>query len=260
MMKKGMCLLAGCLAVVWLLNGCGQSGNGTETADTSAETTAEKETGTTTGTAVETTVETTAETTVETIVETTVETQEEPSAEELKEPSLLWWELYNPNGIDTLTAAISNPNDVPVDVSYDVVYLKDGAEVVRCEGFANFSIRPGDWDIVWANYDIPKAEDVDEVKLENITVTESAYPPVKGSYEYAGTTDGEAFFEFTFESAPSLANITFLLYSDKNGNGQFDKGEIVVTVTDSLTEQKGTVSFDTVGYEYTDYEVFYNAY
>ena len=27
-----------------------------------------------------------------------------------------WRELYNPNGLDTVTAVISNPNDVPIDV------------------------------------------------------------------------------------------------------------------------------------------------
>lgn len=179
---------------------------------------------------------------------------------ELAVPVMEWWELYNPNGFDTFTAVITNPNSVAIDVSYDLVYYKGGKETARNESFANFSILPGREDIIWANYDIPKSTDVDEVKMENVVVTETSYEPIDGKYEYVGTTDGEAFFDFTFDSKPTLASITFLLYNDNNQNGQFDKGEIVVTSTTSLMEQTGRVSLETDVYSYTDYEVFFTAY
>lgn len=190
----------------------------------------------------------------------TVDDTETGGETELLAPVTEWWELYNPNGFDTLTAVISNPNDIAVDVSYDIVFYKDGAEVSRIEYCDNFSILPNGRDIIWVNADVPSADEADDVKLENIFVSKSAYPPINGSYEYAGITDGEACFDFTFDSKPTLASIRFLLYNDNNSNGQFDKGEIVVTSTASLTEQTGRVSFDTNVYSYTNYEVFFTAY
>ena len=232
-MKKLSLLLACCLIMCLILTGCGGKNGDTPTTPDSTQSSAnEQETTNKAGNA---------------------------DAEELKAAVLEWWELYNPNGIDTITGVMENTNDVAVDVSYDLVFYKDGAEVSRLEDFANFSILPHGRDILWANVNIPKSTDADDVKLENVIVTESAYPPIDGKYEYAGTTDGEVFFDFEFDSKPQLANITFLLYNDKNGNKQFDKGEIVVTCTDSLTEKTGRVSFEATGYDYTDYEVFFNA-
>ena len=235
-MKKLSLLLACCLIICLILTGCGGKNGDTPTVPDSTQSSNEQETAN----------------------EPSNEGEKTDSAE-LKAPVLEWWELYNPNGIDTITGVMENTNDVAVDVSYDLVFYKEGAEVSRLEDFANFSILPHGRDILWANVNIPKSTDADDVKLENVIVTESAYPPIDGKYEYAGTTDGEVFFDFEFDSKPQLANITFLLYNDKNGNKQFDKGEIVVTSTDSLTEKTGRVSFEATGYDYTDYEVFFNA-
>ena len=178
----------------------------------------------------------------------------------LADPVMNWWELYNPNGFDTLTAELYNPNDVPVEVTYDLVYYKDGVEIARSEDFFSQGILPEGRDLVWANVGIPKAAEADDVKLENVTVSMAYYLPIDGKYKYAETVDGEAYFDFEFDSKPTLATVTFLLYSDKNGNKSFDKGEIVVTSTESLTEQTGRVSFITEGYDYTDYEVYFTAY
>ena len=179
---------------------------------------------------------------------------------ELVAPNMEWWELYNPNGFDTLTALISNPNEVPIDVTYDVVYYKDGAEVARNEMFSNFNILPGHKDIIWANYDIPKSIDVDDVKMENVMVSKASYTPIDGEYEYAGVINNEAYFDFKFEKKPTLASITFLLYNDKNQNKKFDKGEIVGISTASLMEQTGRVFFETDIQAYTNYEVYFTAY
>ena len=179
---------------------------------------------------------------------------------EFSDPILKWWELYNPNGFDALTAVIKNPNNASIDVTYDVVYYKNGSEVARNEDFANFSILPGGESVIWANYDVPKNTTVDDVKLENIQVSKTSYEPIKGNYKYTETVDGQAYFEFEFEQKPTLANITFVLYNDKNGNKKYDKGEIVVTSTDSIMEQRGLASFDTDVFGYTDYEVYFVAY
>lgn len=233
-MKKRILLLAGCLMICLLLVGCG--GTADDVQDVQNDT------------AVQGSTEPTGNDPV----------NDRPA--ELAAPVMEWWELYNPNGFNTLTAVIVNPNDVPIDVSYDLVYYKDGEEVARNEYFSNFSILSGHKDIIWANYDIPKSTDADDVKMENVTVSESYYAPIDGKYEYIGTTDGEAYFDFTFESKPTLATIWFVLYSDNNQNGQFDRGEIVVTSMASLTEQTGRVYFETGGYSYTNYEVFFTAY
>lgn len=234
MMKKRTLILAGCLMFCLLLTGCG---------------------GTT-----DTVQDVRDDTVVQEAAESTVNDAAGDNTAELAAPIMEWWELYNPNGFDTVTAAIVNPNDVPIDVSYDLVYYKDGEEVARNEYFTSFGILPGHKDLIWANYDIPKSTDADDVKMENVTVSEAYYTPIDGTYEYVGTTDGEAYFDFTFESKPTLATISFLLYSDDNHNGQFDQGEIVVTSIASLTEQTGRVSFETTGYSYTDCEVFFTAY
>ena len=178
---------------------------------------------------------------------------------EFTAPVLEWWDLYNPNGFDTITAVIRNDNDASIDVSYDLVYYKDKKEIARSEGFSNFNILPKHKDIVWANFNIPKAGDVDEIRMENVVVTKSYYGAIDGKYEYLGTTDGEARFKFEFEKKPKLANISFVLYSDKNGDKKCGKGEIIVVMTDSIMEQVGEVSFDVEGYDFTDYEVYFTA-
>lgn len=234
-MKKIGLLMVGVLMVSLLLAGCGKSGGGTEGPK-----------------------ETTAPAATEPVG--TKEENVTNTSSELVAPAMEWWDLYNPNGFDTFTAVIKNTNSVPVDVSYDLVYYKDGKEIGRSEYFTNFSILPGKKDIIWANFDIPKSEDVDDVKMENVTVTEATYGAIDGKYEYLGTDGNEALFNFEFDSKPTLATITFLLYNDNNGNGQCDKGEIVITSIAPLMEKSGTVSFDTDVFSYTDYEVYFTAY
>ncbi len=233
-MKKLNLLLACCLIMCLILTGCGGKNGDTPTTPDNTQSNSSGKQEPANGT-------------------------ENTDVAELAAPTLEWWELYNPNGFDTITGVIENPNDIAVDVSYDLVFYKDGAAFLKLEDFANFSILPHGRDILWANVNIPKSTDADDVKLENAVVTKSAYPPIDGKYEYVGTTDGKAFFDFEFERKPQLADITFLLYNDENGNNRFDKGEIVVTSTASLMEQTGRVSFETNVYDYTDYEVFFTA-
>lgn len=178
------------------------------------------------------------------------------------DPEIKWWQLYNPNGFDTFTGIMYNPNNVPIDVSYDLVFYKDGQEVSRSEDWSNFSIDAFGESVMWGNWEIPVAEDVDEVKMENIRVGESYYPPVKAKWEFTEEVDNKTYFNFEFEKKITAATIWFFLYNDYNGNGRCDAGELDSTSIASLTEQKGTVYFEThvMGDNYTAYEVFYAAY
>lgn len=195
------------------------------------------------------------------ITDTPIPTENPGPETQLKEPTMDWWELYNFGGFDYFTAAVTNPNAVSIDITFDVVFFKDGVEVLRQAEWSSFNIMPGCKEIIWSNYDIPKSVDVDDVRLENFYVSESYYPSIDGHYEYAGILNGnQATFNFTFDETPTLATITFVLYNDNNANGKFDKGEIVCIPVASLMEQTGSVYFDTDVTPYTNYEVFFNAY
>ena len=182
------------------------------------------------------------------------------TTEELLEPVIEWWELYDPNGFDTLTALIANPNDIDIDVSYDIVFYKDKNEISRIQYCDSFSVAANGKAIIWANVDVPSATDADDVKLENIYISKAHNLAIGGKYEYAGIIDGHACFDFTFDSKPEFATIWFVLYKDDNGNGRFDKGEISVVDFDNLMEQTGRASFNVNVYPYTDFEVYFTAY
>lgn len=178
----------------------------------------------------------------------------------LKDPIVEWCELYNPNGFDTITCVISNPNKVDIDFTYDLVFYKDGKEVSRQEDWSKFQISPKHNDVIWGNVGIPKSIDVDEIKMENITVSKSYYESIDAKIKYIETIDDEAYFSVKHDKKPNLSNITFLLYNDKNKNKKCDKGELVVTSIADTMEKEDKVSFETSGYNYTDYEIYYNAY
>lgn len=178
----------------------------------------------------------------------------------LKDPIVEWCELYNPNGFDTITCVISNPNKVDIDFTYDLVFYKDGKEVSRQEDWSKYQISSKHKDIIWGNHDIPKSIDVDEIKMENITVSKSYYESIDAEIKYIETIDDEAYFSVKHDKKPTLSNITFLLYNDKNKNKKCDKGEVVVTSNADTMEKEDKVSFITEGYDYTDYEIYYNAY
>ena len=178
----------------------------------------------------------------------------------LKDPIVEWCELYNPNGFDTITCVISNPNKVDIDFTYDLVFYKDGKEVSRQEDWSKYQISSKHKDIIWGNHDIPKSIDVDEIKMENITVSKSYYESIDAEIKYIETIDDEAYFSVKHDKKPTLNSITFLLYNDKNKNKKCDKGELVVTSIADTSEKEDKVSFETSGYNYTDYEIYYNAY
>ena len=101
---------------------------------------------------------------------------------------------------------------------------------------------------------------VDEVKMENITVSKAYHESIDAEIKYIETIDDEAYFSVKHDKKPTLNSITFLLYNDKNKNKKCDKGELVVTSIADTSEKEDKVSFETSGYNYTDYEIYYNAY
>lgn len=178
----------------------------------------------------------------------------------LMEPKLEWCQLYNPNGFNTVTCVVSNPNEDDIDITYDLVYYKDKKEVARSEQFANFNISSEHNALIWANNDIPKNTDVDMVVMENIEVVKSYNQSIDATYNYVGITDNKAYFDFEFTKKPTLASVWFVLYNDNNKNNKLDQGEIVVTSIASTTNQKDKLYFETDVFKYTNYEVFYEAY
>lgn len=184
----------------------------------------------------------------------------EEVSDNLKNPVLEWCQLYNPNGFDTITCIVSNPNKVDIDFTYDLVFYKDGKEVSRQEDWSKFQISSKHKDIIWGNVDIPKSKDVDDVKMENITVSKAYNESIDAEIKYVETIDDEAYFSVKHDKKPTISSITFLLYNDKNKNKKCDKGEVVVTSIADTSEKEDKVYFITEGYDYTDYEIYYNAY
>lgn len=180
--------------------------------------------------------------------------------EELKEPILKWAEVYNPNGFNTVTGVISNPNKTDIDITFDLVYYKNEAEVGRTEGAYICGVSSKHDALVWANYDVPNPEDVDDVRMENVSASEAYYKPIDAKIEFDRTEGNKAIFKVKHDKKPTLNNISFLLYNDSNGNKKCDKGEILVVSMTSTLEQEAEVCFETDVFGYTDYEVYYNAY
>lgn len=184
----------------------------------------------------------------------------------LKDPIVEWCQLYNPNGFDTITCVISNPNTVDIDITYDLVFYKDGNEVSRQEEWSNFQISPKHKDVIWGNVDIPKSIDVDEVKMENITVTKAYYESIDADIKYVETIEDKAYFSVKHTKKPTIDYIYVFYYNDINNNKKCDKGELNVVGSFSTTDIESKFDVDTnvvgskYGIDYNEYEIYYNAY
>lgn len=187
--------------------------------------------------------------------------QVEVKTDVLLSPVMEWWQIFNPNGFDTFTALITNPNDKTIDVSYDLVYYKDGKEVARNEYFANYNILPNHQDIIWANYDILKADEVDEVKMENVVVTEATTSPIDGTFELDGIgTRGELYYLALLDKEPTYMSAWFVFYTDENNNDKFDKGEIHYVENKGYELEDKWIVVEPLDFNYTDVDVYFTAY
>lgn len=181
---------------------------------------------------------------------------------DVKEPVIDFWEIYNPNGIITFSAVLSNPNAFDIDITFDVVYYKNGKEVARSNDWWANSMSPSHGTLIWGNWEIPKPAEVDEVRLDVSYVGAACSPAIETKYKLAETTASQAFYDFTFASEPSVITVWFALYNDSNGNGRLDKGEIVTCWLESSSsgDLKQRFSHDTDFTSYTNVEVYYNVY
>lgn len=182
-----------------------------------------------------------------------------PGNEELKEPIMTFCQLYNPNGFNTVTGFLKNPNNVDIDVSYDIVFYKDGNEVHR-DNYMNCNISPNHEDIIWGNYGLPNPEEVDEIKLENMEVSPSNYESIDAKIELNRVDDSKAYYDCVFAKEIEMANIWFVLYNDTNKNDEVDEGEIVGTSVHSLINGENEAYFETNVTPYEKVKVYYNAY
>lgn len=184
----------------------------------------------------------------------------------LRNPEIEWCQLYNPNGFDTVTCVIKNPNNEDIDVLYDLVFYKDGKEVSRQEEFSNIGMSSKHNDVIWANVDIPSSKDADEVRMENIKVYKTNYNLVNAEIKYTETIGNQAYFSVKHDTKPTLSTIWIFMYNDKNNNKKCDKDELVITEIQSVMEKETKISLDTdvvnsvYGIDYNNYEIYYNAY
>lgn len=198
------------------------------------------------------------------VINETEENKEEITVNEngLKNPTMEWWELFNPNGFNTVAALITNTNDVPIDVSYDLVYYKDGKEVSRSEMYSNYAILPGHQDIVWGNYEIPSKDEVDDIKMENVFVSESSYTPIDGEFELDGIgTEGELYFLPFLEKEPTFLSAWFVFYIEDDNNNKIDKGEVYYVANSGyeLVDDRW-IMVEPLDFNYTDFDIYFTAY
>lgn len=198
------------------------------------------------------------------VINETEENKEEITVNEngLKNPTMEWWELFNPNGFNTVAALITNTNDVPIDVSYDLVYYKDGKEVSRSEMYSNYAILPGHQDIIWGNYEIPSKDEVDDIKMENVFVSESSYTPIDGEFELDGIgTEGELYFLPFLEKEPTFLSAWFVFYIEDDNNNKIDKGEVYYVANSGyeLVDDRW-IMVEPLDFNYTDFDIYFTAY
>lgn len=183
----------------------------------------------------------------------------------LKDPEIVWYQVYNPNGFETFTAELHNPNSVPIDASFDVIfYDAEGSELARLDYFYANSVSPTHNDIVWSNDSIPNHEKVDHCEFEFTYTGETYYPPVDGTYEFTGNEGNHSCYKFTFDEPIYDAYAFFVLYNDNNGNGRPDGGEVdccPLWPLDMIDDVTGTAYFETDvwGDNYNAVAVYYNA-
>lgn len=178
----------------------------------------------------------------------------------LEDPILEWYQLYNHNGFNTFTGVLSNPNDCDIDTTYDIVFYKDGNEVSRIEYCLANNVSPKHNELLWANSNIPKASDVDEVRLENFATDFAFNDSIDATYELVSNDEVIGEYKFKFDKKPVVASVSFLLYKDLNKNKKCDSGEVVITSISSSFEKEDTFSYDAESYDYDSVEVYYNAY
>lgn len=182
---------------------------------------------------------------------------------ELKTPVVDWWKLYK--GTDKrncVTLQVSNPNSEPIGFSYDLVFYK-GDEVVKTEtNWAMTCIEPGKTGIIYGDIDIPAANEVDKVTIENVEATVFEWTPITGTFTKAGIDNGSQYFDVKFPKAPRHTEIWVVLYNDTNGDKKVQADEFVnmgaLAPFIGIYETEGQIHIPVSDeiLTYTDYEIY----
>lgn len=188
------------------------------------------------------------------------------SLQELKDPEVVWWDIYQEDDVQVLVAQIENPNDIQIDVAFDVAFYKGNTEVHR-ENFSSERYIPANGSH-FHDYIMMTSEDmgIDDVRLENIRTTVPGDAPITGTYKIIETDESQEegetslSIQVTLNAPATHKYIEIALYTDMNKNKHPDRGEVVAFLTETLESESEIITFDTTGYEYEDYEILLTAY
>lgn len=181
----------------------------------------------------------------------------------IKDPVIDWWKVY----IDTaknkcVTVQVSNPNNFPIQFSYDLVFYKDN-QVVQTESFwAMTGLAPDKPGIIYGDYKMPSPSEVDDVRLENIQATKFEWRLIEGTFTETFIERGQQYFDIKFPEKPDSTEIWAVLYNDTNNDGKVQAEEFVamgaLAFFDSIYEQEGelTLPLPDDGFMYTDYQIY----
>lgn len=182
----------------------------------------------------------------------------------LATPEIIAWRVYELNEWlgPAFQCVFSNPNDVAISVTCDVVLYKDGNEVFRIEDVNEECIAPGQAGSAGEiTEDAGLYEgDVDEARLVNMKVTTSQYTPINATITYDKTQYSLRYFNYEFDGEPTNVEVYFVTYNDTNGNGKLDQGEAVsFCLWDELPESGLYYPLE-AQFRHDSYAVYCNAY
>lgn len=183
--------------------------------------------------------------------------------EKIKEPVVDWWKMYkNTNKTNCVTLQVSNPNNFPIQFSYDLVYYKNN-EVVKTENkWAMTGIDALGTGIIYGDIKIPSSSEVDNVKLENIEVSKFEWKTLKSTFKKSFIDNEVQYFDAEFSEKPSHTEIWVVLYSDNNKDKKVQADEFVqmglLAPFVNILEEKGQIHIPTPSERimYTDYQIY----
>ena len=170
-------------------------------------------------------------------------------SEEIKEPVLQFWHVYNPNGIMTLCLGVKNQNKFDIDLEMTVTYYYQKEKVGESTGLYRNALTAGEEGVIWFNWEIPK--EVDDIKIEYTYLEKSLYTAAKTTVTKEETTADGVLLDFNVKGDCN-SGIVYVLFYYEN--------EFVTCISQSFFD------FANLAYEYkphkqfTSYKVYTNFY
>lgn len=101
----------------------------------------------------------------------------------VKEPELVCWKVLTHTGIPTFVGIIKNNNKVPVDITFNLEFYKDGKKIYVFDDMYYNCLPAGEKGMVWAtkmeSLDVAGPEHADKVKFVYTYADKSYYTPMK---------------------------------------------------------------------------------